>query len=223
MEIAQAIQTRVPTTFIVSIKLNCVEFQHGGFDVADCKKLCAALENNRFDFVELSGGTYEELAFAHKRESTRKREAFFLEFAEIIVPALTKTRTYITGGFRTVGGMVHALKTVDGIGLVRSVCQEPMFCADVLSGKLTGVIKQRLDQDDILSTSAAAGAQLNMIARDLEPINLGRKEGVEIFMKAMAAWMNEMAHNEALTHSGWARIENGHSFPSVARGPLEDL
>lgn len=58
------------------------------------------LEENKFDFVELSGGTYEKPAFVHQRESTKKRESFFLEFAEIIVPGLTKTKTYVTGGLR---------------------------------------------------------------------------------------------------------------------------
>lgn len=125
MEIADEVQKRVPKSFILSIKINSVEFQDKGFELEDCKALCASLEAHHFDFVELSGGTYEELAFTHKRDSTKKREAFFLEFAETIVPAFHKTKTYITGGFKTVGAMVGALKTVDGVGLARPVCQEP--------------------------------------------------------------------------------------------------
>ena len=112
-----------------------MEFQDKGFDQEECKKLCASLEANRFDFVELSGGTYEELAFMHKRDSTKKRESFFLDFAKTIVPALSKTKTYVTGGFKTVGAMVKALETVDGVGLARPVCQEFRFCSDVLAGK----------------------------------------------------------------------------------------
>jgi len=123
MEIAHRIHSRVPKDFIIGIKINSVEFQEGGFDTEECKELCAALEANDFDFVELSGGTYEELVFMHKRESTKKREAFFLDFAEVIVPSLKQTKTYITGGFKTVGAMVNALNTVDGVGLARPVCQ----------------------------------------------------------------------------------------------------
>ena len=96
---------------MVGIKLNSVEFQAGGFSAEGCRELCNTLENEgQFDFVELSGGTYELLTFGHKRESTKKREAFFLEFAEAIVPGLQKTKTYVTGGLRTVGAMVEALK-----------------------------------------------------------------------------------------------------------------
>jgi len=88
MEIADEVQKRVPKSFILSIKINSVEFQDKGFESEECKALCASLEAHHFDFVELSGGTYEELAFTHKRDSTKKREAFFLEFAETIVPNL---------------------------------------------------------------------------------------------------------------------------------------
>ena len=159
IEIAQEIRKRVPSSFIVSIKLNSVEFQDKGFDTEECKQLCASLETNQFDFVELSGGTYESLAFEHKRESTKKREAFFLDFAETIVPALNKTKVYVTGGLKTVGAMVKALDTVDGVGLARPVCQEPRLCADILSGKINGAIKQGMDEQNFGLTIAAAGSQ----------------------------------------------------------------
>ena len=61
MEIAIEIRKRVPPSFILGIKINSVEFQNKGFDTEECKQLCANLEANQFDFVELSGGTYEEL------------------------------------------------------------------------------------------------------------------------------------------------------------------
>jgi len=89
---------------MVGIKLNSVEFQAGNFSVEEYRELYNALgDEGQFDFVEPSGGTYELLAFGHKRESTKKREAFFLECAGAIVPGLRKTKTYVTGGFRTVG------------------------------------------------------------------------------------------------------------------------
>lgn len=102
LEIAQEIRKRTQPSFSLSIKLNSVEFQDRGFDPEEAKQVCALLEQNQFDFVELSGGTYESLAFMHKRDSTRAREAFFLEFAELLAPALTKTKVYVTGGFKTV-------------------------------------------------------------------------------------------------------------------------
>lgn len=213
IEIAERIRKRVPESFILSIKINSVEFQEGGFDTNECKELCASLEANRFDFVELSGGTYEELAFAHKRDSTRKREAFFLDFAEAIVPALTKTKTFITGGFKTVGAMVNALKTVDGIGLARPVCQEPRLCADILDGKVKGAIKQRLNEDNFAITNVAAGSQIRMIGKDQEPIDLSKEENEKAFMKDMGHWSDIMAHDTGMYSYGYIDIESIKPHP----------
>jgi hypothetical protein len=49
------------------------------------------LEAAGVDLIELSGGTYESMAFQHKKESTKKREAFFIEcvvFAKHLMPYL---------------------------------------------------------------------------------------------------------------------------------------
>ncbi|KAL8997399.1 MAG: hypothetical protein Q9169_003330 [Polycauliona sp. 2 TL-2023] len=213
MEIATSIRSRLPSSFVLAIKINSVEFQEKGFDPTECKDLCAALEAHKFDFVELSGGTYESLAFAHKRESTKKREAFFLEFAELIVPALTSTKTYITGGFKTVGAMINALNTVDGIGLARPVCQEPRLCADILSGKVKGAIKQRLDESNFGITNVAAGSQIRMIGRDQEPIDLSKEEHEEAFQKDMGDWTSKMAHDTGMYSFGYVDIESVKANP----------
>lgn len=208
MEIAQEIRKRVPADFVLGIKINSVEFQDKGFNPEECKQLCAQLEANRFDFVELSGGTYESLAFEHKRESTKKREAFFLDFAEAIVPALKKTKSYITGGFKTVGAMVKALDTVDGVGLARPVCQEPRLCADILAGKIKGAIKQRLDENNFGLTNVAAGSQIRMIGKDQEPIDLSKEEYEKAFFHDMGDWSEKMAHDSGMYSFGYIDIDS---------------
>ena len=213
IDIAQAIHKRVPRSFILGIKINSVEFQDGGFDPAECKDLCARLEANGFDFVELSGGTYEKLAFTHQRESTKKREAFFIEFAETIVPALTKTKTYITGGFKTVGAMVKALNTVDGVGLARPVCQEPRLCVDILSGEVKGAIKQRLDENNFGLTIVAAGSQIRMIGEDQEPIDLSQEENERGFLKDMGAWAEVMKGDTGMYSFGFVDLESVRPNP----------
>ena len=213
IEIAQAIRKRVPKDFILAIKINSVEFQKGGFDTEECKQLCANLEANEFDFVELSGGTYEHLAFSHKRESSRKREAFFLDFADAIVPALIKTRTFVTGGFKTVGAMVSALDTVDGVGLARPVCQEPRLCKDILSGKAKGAIKLRIDENNFGLTNVAAGSQIRMIGKDQEPIDLSQEANEQAFFKDMGHW-SEVTSNDIGGYSfGYIDLESIKPHP----------
>ena len=58
-----------------------MELQAGGFTVQEARELCIMLEAAGFDFVELSGGTYQYMAFEHKRESTKKREALSPEMS----------------------------------------------------------------------------------------------------------------------------------------------
>lgn len=197
-EIADSIRAKLPgkSGFIVGIKINSVEFQESGFSPDEAKELCTLLETHEFDFVELSGGTYESLAFEHKRESTQKRESFFLEFAEQITPGLTKTKTYVTGGLKTVGAMVKALDAVDGVGLARPAAQEFELPKLILAGKVTGALEQAIDQNNFGLTNVAAGTQIRQVGRDQQPIDLSEKQNVETFMKDMGSWGQKM-HEDA--------------------------
>jgi 2,4-dienoyl-CoA reductase-like NADH-dependent reductase (Old Yellow Enzyme family) len=76
LEIRDEISKRVRKEFVVGIKINSVEFQAEGFQPSEAKHLCEALEQHAFDFVGLSGGTYENWPLDnHKRASTLEREA----------------------------------------------------------------------------------------------------------------------------------------------------
>nr|UPX44904.1 hypothetical protein FAC9M19_38 [Penicillium camemberti] len=56
-----------------------------------------------------------------------------------------RTRRYVTGGFCTASGMVQALETVDGVGLGRSITQEPRLPKELLAGTVQGAIQQKID------------------------------------------------------------------------------
>jgi 2,4-dienoyl-CoA reductase-like NADH-dependent reductase (Old Yellow Enzyme family) len=192
VEIVSSIRARIPVSsgFILGIKLNSVEFDDKGFTPEECSDLCVLLETHcQFDFVELSGGTYEDMAFEHKRESTKKREAFFLEFAEAIVPKLEKTKVYVTGGFRTVSAMVQALEVVDGIGLARPFCAEPNLAKHILEGKVkTGTVIPNIDTQDYGLTEVVAGTQMRQLGRNQTPMDLTKPEVVEAFRSSMDKW-----------------------------------
>ncbi|EWZ28396.1 uncharacterized protein FOBCDRAFT_138844 [Fusarium oxysporum Fo47] len=192
VEIVSSIRSRIPLSsgFILGVKLNSVEFDEKGFTPEECAELCELLEKEcQFDFVELSGGTYEDMAFEHKRDSTKKREAFFLEFAESIVPRLTKTKVYVTGGFRTVSAMVKALDVVDAIGLARPFCAEPTLAKDILSGAIkTGTVIPDIDTQDYGLTEVVAGTQMRQLGRNQAPMDLSKPEVVEAFQQSFAKW-----------------------------------
>jgi 2,4-dienoyl-CoA reductase-like NADH-dependent reductase (Old Yellow Enzyme family) len=212
IEIVDECRKRVTKDFVIGIKINSVEFQDKGFTPKEAQALCKALEQTRFDYVELSGGTYESLAFAHKRESTKRREAFFLEFADEIVKPLSKTKTYVTGGFKTVGAMVKALQTVDGVGLGRPAAQEFHLPRDILDGKVTGAIRSKLDENNFGLTNIAAGTQIRQVGKDQKPIDLSDEKSVELFMKDMQAWGEKLANDKELKEYGYIDL-SGPSTP----------
>ncbi|KAH6701391.1 hypothetical protein BKA61DRAFT_647001 [Leptodontidium sp. MPI-SDFR-AT-0119] len=173
-----------PPAQLLSQSINQRTDKHGGsldnllqiiLEITKQSKLCEALEKANFDFTELSRGTYESLAFEHKRESTVKTESLFIEFAEEIVTPLTKTKPYVRGGLETVGAMVKALDTVDGVGIARLACQEPHLPRDILDRDVTGAIQMKLDDNNFGLTNVAVGTQI-------------RQENIDGFLKDMEAW-----------------------------------
>ncbi|KFA60707.1 hypothetical protein S40285_09621 [Stachybotrys chlorohalonatus IBT 40285] len=206
-QISKAIRARVPDrSFILGIKVNSVEFQAEGFSTEDCRTLCGELQRHGFDFVELSGGTYQELGFSHKRESTKKREAFFLDFADSIVKELSKTRAYVTGGLRTVKGMTGALDTVDGVGLARPITHEFDLPARILRGEVQSAIDTLLDEQDFATTNIAAGTQIRLVGNDKEPLDLSREDHKKVFDESMGKWGQKMANNEDNSKFGYVDI-----------------
>jgi 2,4-dienoyl-CoA reductase-like NADH-dependent reductase (Old Yellow Enzyme family) len=84
LEVVRTVRDSVGADFPVSVKLNSNDFQRGGYTVEDAVEVARALEAERLDLLELSGGTYENptmvLGPARAAELAR-REAYFLEYA----------------------------------------------------------------------------------------------------------------------------------------------
>ena len=68
----------VGADFPVSVKLNSNDFQRGGYTVDDAVEVARALEAERLDLLELSGGTYENptMVMGPDRAAELAREAF---------------------------------------------------------------------------------------------------------------------------------------------------
>ncbi|CAL2045397.1 unnamed protein product [Caenorhabditis brenneri] len=170
LEIYDAIRAEIPpsTGFLVGIKTNSVEFQAEGTTLEDAIEMCTVYENKGFDFVELSGGTYEKMLFSYERESTKKREAFFVEFAEQIRPVFEKTVVYLTGGFRTANAMVDAISknATQGIGLGRPITAEPDLPKKILEGSVGSAIQDCFDPNDMSTSALASGTQMEQMGRN---------------------------------------------------------
>ena len=92
LEVYHAMRRAVGKDFPIGIKLNSADFQRGGFTEDESMDTIRALSQAGIDLIEISGGTYEAPAMTgikqqnSPKESTRLREAYFLEFAEKPVP-----------------------------------------------------------------------------------------------------------------------------------------
>jgi 2,4-dienoyl-CoA reductase-like NADH-dependent reductase (Old Yellow Enzyme family) len=150
LEIVRAVRAAVGRDFPVAVKLNSADFQQGGFDLPDCVRVAGWLEEEGIDLLEISGGTYEQpRLFGHagraasaaepQRDSTRRREAYFLEYAREIRAAV-KMPLMVTGGFRSHTAMAAALaaEELDLVGLARPVCTEPELPGRLAAGTATG-------------------------------------------------------------------------------------
>ena len=126
--------------FPVAVKLNSADFQKGGFDLEDSAQVAIWLEQDGIDLIELSGGTYEQMSFVNgtedeRRETTQRREAYFLDYARVVRQAVT-VPVMVTGGFRSRTAMARALTDdgIDMIGLARPFCVQPDAAAALLDG-----------------------------------------------------------------------------------------
>jgi ASC-1-like (ASCH) protein len=63
----------------------------------------------------------------------------------------------------------------------------------MLSGRLSGAIKQQLNEDDFASTNQAAGTMIRQVGKDEEPIEMSKKENVDTFFKDLETWGKKMA------------------------------
>ena len=183
LEVYAAIREAVGDDFPVGIKLNSADFQRGGFTEDESLDTIRALADAGIDLIEISGGTYEAPAmtgvkFSRQpaRESTRRREAYFLEFAEKARRAVT-TPLVVTGGFRSARGMAEAIESgaVDLVGVARMLAIEPDAPNRLLAGEepryrvrpiTTGI--KAIDRMGILEISWYTG-QLKRIGRGRSP------------------------------------------------------
>lgn len=155
-----AMRDAVGPDFPIGIKLNSADFQKGGFTEEESMEVVKALSAAGIDLIEISGGTYEVAAMmgSEVKESTKKREAYFLDYAEK-VRSLVDTPLVVTGGFRTANGMTDALQSgaTDFIGIARTIAIEPDFPNNLMANAEHG------RELPTLSTGIAAIDQMAML------------------------------------------------------------
>lgn len=127
-EIYRSIRTAVGKDYPVGIKINSADFMKDGFSEEESSAVAKELERLGIDLIEVSGGTYENPSMMGNKvaESTLKREAYFLSYAESL-RKVVKTPFVVTGGFRGSAAMRDAISSgaTDMVGLARPLAVVP--------------------------------------------------------------------------------------------------
>ncbi|MFT3945032.1 MAG: NADH:flavin oxidoreductase/NADH oxidase family protein [Ancrocorticia sp.] len=138
-ETVRAVRSAVNPGFAVAVKLNSADFQRGGFDADDARRVIDMLAPLGVDLVELSGGSYESPAMSGRAAEsggvvgvegaadarTLAREAYFLELARDLA-ATSPLPLMLTGGItrRPVAEEVLA-SGVDVVGMGTALAVDP--------------------------------------------------------------------------------------------------
>jgi 2,4-dienoyl-CoA reductase-like NADH-dependent reductase (Old Yellow Enzyme family) len=151
LEAIVAIRRAVGPQFPIGIKLNASDFQKGGFTNAECVELVRFLNDTGLDLLELSGGSLEQPKVVGvtlkdegedgPRASTLRREAYFVAFAGA-VRKVARMPVMVTGGFRSIAGMVEAQEggDLDVVGLARPLIADPEAPLRLLAGEIDKLV-----------------------------------------------------------------------------------
>jgi len=189
--IVGAVRQKVGAEFAVSVKLNSADFQRGGITEEESLGVIEALGDQKVDLLEVSGGTYERAMMFEEAvaDSTRQREAFFLDFTEK-ARRVANMPLMLTGGFRTRRGMEEALASgaVDVIGMARPFAVEPELPQALLEGSKNSATPVRLATGlktlDSMLTGAWHQAQLQRMGRGKEPkLSLSRAGAMWLYAR----------------------------------------
>src|ERR1700754_1768950 len=116
---------------------------------------------------------------------TKSPPAFFLEFTDIVRPALNKIPVYVTGGFQTAAGMVKAIKdgSTDGIGSGRPSYKEPYLTKQIINGEVYAKVGSKMDYDDIELWLGFAGSNIRRLGFGMETIDSTDERIVQDYLK----------------------------------------
>ncbi|KAK7423203.1 hypothetical protein QQZ08_009200 [Neonectria magnoliae] len=159
VEVLTAIRAMVPAGFCVGLSLNAADLQSKA-KLKDCIEQVKLITDAGVDFIEVSGGTFENpTMFLGPAKSTKPNqlgqplvhEPFFLDFAKEIRPHIPGIPLIVTGGFRSCQGIEETIARGDAdlVGLARPAVVNPLLPKTTVLSPKTTDFGSELDDADV--------------------------------------------------------------------------
>ncbi|MFN6544537.1 NADH:flavin oxidoreductase/NADH oxidase family protein [Mycolicibacterium nivoides] len=204
LEIVRAIRAEVAPGFSVAVKLNSADFQRGGFDAEDARKVIDMLAPLGVDLVELSGGSYESPAMTGRPtdDRTADREAYFLELAAELAVS-SPIPLMLTGGITRRQTAERVLASgVAVVGMATALAETPDLPARWLRGaEPTGRLRPVTWSDKPLASMAS----MAMVRYQMRRLGAGKKPALNVG-PAFALVADQLVSRRALRgYSRWLK------------------
>ncbi|MGD6994735.1 NADH:flavin oxidoreductase/NADH oxidase family protein [Sutcliffiella horikoshii] len=195
LEIYKTVRKEVGDSFPIGVKLNSADFMKAGFTEDEALQVIQTLDQLGIDLIEVSGGSYEspQMTGVNVKESSKKREAYFLEFASEAKKVSTAPLV-VTGGFRTLNGMKEAILegSTSMVGLARPMAVYPYLPKELLQGKRES-IELAPRKTGIKLVDQTAMLELTWYSNQLERIGKDKPTNPELSPKVallQSLWKN---------------------------------
>lgn len=173
VEIVRAVRATVAADFAVAVKVNSADFQRGGFDADDARRVIDMLAPLGVDLVELSGGSYESPAMTGTSadERTLAREAYFLELATELA-ATSPLPLMLTGGITRLPVAEEVLaEGVAVVGMGSALAVDPELPA---TWRRDRAAKVTLTPITVADKTIASGMSMARIRAQLRRLGAGK-------------------------------------------------
>lgn len=141
-EIYQAMRDRVGATYPIGLKINSSDFKDGGFSEEDSLYVIQQMDGLGIDFVEISGGSYENPKMMQGQKGDQLPFAAYSRKIKQLIHA----PIILTGGIRTEETMRDVIDEgyADFVGLARPLAIEPALPNHIASKQYKTVETKRL-------------------------------------------------------------------------------
>ncbi|MFI2472913.1 NADH:flavin oxidoreductase/NADH oxidase family protein [Nocardia xishanensis] len=222
LEIVRGIRAVVAPKFAVAVKLNSADFQRGGFDADDARKVIGMLASVGVDLVEISGGSYESPAMSGRPADgrTAAREAYFLELAAELAQT-SALPLMLTGGItrRETAERVLA-NNVELIGIATGLAVTPDLPSRWREGlEAAGTLKPVTWSDK----SLASATEMAMVRYQMRRMAAGKNPALGVH-PAWALVADQRVQSRALRrYSRWLGSTERHRAPAASHSsdPVE--